>query len=355
VQICDYKVVVNQNYVVDYIIGLRQDCAPIAADRMVNIDSYDSSARGIQVGMEIENRVNIANKVVESIGIVKQSDEMVGAFHRSVTNAILGVGAVIDLHDEKFAVLGNKWIKTQFFVIGAFVDEPVLRLGCAELVPVNTIVVGLVFGRDGVWVGEAIVEKAGAVVLPGDTREPAPFKSLGGILLGINVADFDFLLVASASGKGISKQIAVFADGGGGYGDSAVGTEEVGVDDDTRFAFERFLRVEDRLVLQAVIFPEEVAVAFLVWSGIPGVIQQMGQAGLDFLSGGNTGEEVGGQLVLLRYPRQRFGCVGIFEPTVGVGNFDAVINVGGGILSRRRINQFGGPGFGWEWSLASTA
>ena len=115
------------------------------------------------------------------------------------------------------------------------------------------------------------------------------------------------------------------------------------------------MRVEDRLILQAVIFPEEVSVAFLVRSGIPGVVQQMGQAGLDFFSGGNAGEEVGGQLVLLRYPRLRFGCVGIFEPAVGVGNFDAVINVGCGILSRRRINQFGGPGFGWEWSLASTA
>ena len=102
------------------------------------------------------------------------------------------------------------------------------------------------------------------------------------------------------------------------------------------------------MILQSVIFPEEVSVAFFVRSGIPGVIQQMGQAGLDFLSGGNTGEEVGGQLVLLRYPRLRLGCVGIFEPAVWVGDFGAVINVGCGILSRQRISQFGGRGFGRE-------
>ena len=91
--------------------------------------------------------------------------------------------------------------------------------------PVNTVVVVSVFGRDGVGVGEAIVKKAGAIVLPGDVSEFAPFKSLGGILLGINVADFDIPVVASASGEAVGKQVAVFADGGSGYGDGAVGTE----------------------------------------------------------------------------------------------------------------------------------
>ena len=93
--------------------------------------------------MEIENRVSIPNGFVVSIGVVKQSDEMVGAFHRSVTNAVLGAGAVIDLQDDKFAVLGNIWIKTQFFVIGAFADKLVLRLGCTEFVPIDNSWSGL--------------------------------------------------------------------------------------------------------------------------------------------------------------------------------------------------------------------
>ena len=91
--------------------------------------------------------------------------------------------------------------------------------------PVKTIVVGLVFGGDGVWVGEAIVEKAGAVVLPGDVSEFAPFECFIVVPAGIDVADFDFPAVASAAGKGIGQQCAVVADGGSGYGDSAVGTE----------------------------------------------------------------------------------------------------------------------------------
>ena len=43
---------------------------------MVNIDRYDLPTRGIQVGMKIENWADISDELVASIGIVKQSNEM---------------------------------------------------------------------------------------------------------------------------------------------------------------------------------------------------------------------------------------------------------------------------------------
>ena len=98
-------------------------------------------------------------------------------------------------------------------------------MDCAELVPVDTIVVGLVFGRDGVWVGETIVKKAGAVVLPGNVSEFAPFECFIVVPAGIDVADFDIPAVAAAAGEGVGKQVAVVAYGRSGYGNSAVGTE----------------------------------------------------------------------------------------------------------------------------------
>ena len=92
------------------------------------------------------------------------------------------------------------------------------------------------------------------------------------------------------------------------------------------------------MVLQAIVFPEEVAVALFARRRIPWVIEQVGQASLDFFSGGDGSEKVGGQLILLCHPRLRFGGIGILEPAIGVWNFDAVIDVNCGILSGRWVN-----------------
>ena len=165
----------------------------------MGVDSDDASSRGIEVGIKVENRIDIADKTVTCVGGIEQLYEGGGALNRTVINSILRVGSVIDVEDEEFAVFCNHGLETQLFVVGTFVNQFVLRLVSIETVPVNAVVICAVFGGNGVGAGEAIVEKACAIVFPGDTGEPAPFKSFGGILFGIDGSDFDFLLVAAAS------------------------------------------------------------------------------------------------------------------------------------------------------------
>ncbi len=82
--------------------------------------------------------------------------------------------------------------------------------------PVNFTVVGLVFGRDGVWVGEAVVKESFIVMFEGDFGKSAPLNSFVIVTAGIDVMDFYFLPVAATFGKTIGKQCTVFAKSCGG-------------------------------------------------------------------------------------------------------------------------------------------
>jgi len=142
-------------------------------------------------------------------------------------------------------------------------------------VPVDAVVVVAVFGFDGIGVREAVVKEALVIMLPGDAGEPAPFDCLVIVTAGIDMSDFYLLPVAACGGKAVGKQGAVLANGLGGYGNGAVFTEQVRIDDDDWLGFEGFLHIEYTLVLQAVVLPEEIPASFFARSRVPGIIPQM--------------------------------------------------------------------------------
>ena len=111
VHISDDEVVVDECDVIDDVVGLGEDFAPIAACRIIDVDGDDASAGCVEVGIKVENRAGIANEVVTGVGLVEQSDEWCGAFDRAVINAILRVGAVIDVEDEEFAIFGYERVE----------------------------------------------------------------------------------------------------------------------------------------------------------------------------------------------------------------------------------------------------
>ena len=111
VHISDDEVVVDEGNVIDDVGLLGEDFAPIAVCRIIGVDGDDAAAWCIQVGIEVKDRAGIANEVVTGVGIVEQSDEWCGAFDRAVINAILRVGAVIDVEDEEFAIFGYEGVE----------------------------------------------------------------------------------------------------------------------------------------------------------------------------------------------------------------------------------------------------
>jgi len=201
--------------------------------------------------------------------------------------------------DEVFAVVGDSAVEAPVLVVGAVVDEEVVRLRRAQGVVVELVeVVGLgeLLGLGGGVV--AAVEEPFAVLGPGDAGELDPLDVVGEVLGGGDVADADLLPVGAGDGEGVGEAVAVVGDVEAGEGDRAVFRKRVGVEKEGGLVGEVGGGVEDGLVLQAVVAGEEVAVGALEGDAVALVVPELGQAGLDLGPLGD-GVEVGeGDLVL---------------------------------------------------------
>ena len=100
------KVVIDESHVINYIFLLRQDCPPVFLGRLFGVDGDDASSGSVQVGIEVEDGAEVADKAVSCVGIVQETDERLCPGHRAVVNTILWVGAVIDVEDEVLSIFG---------------------------------------------------------------------------------------------------------------------------------------------------------------------------------------------------------------------------------------------------------
>ena len=208
-----------------------------------------------------------------------------------------------------------------------FVYQFILRLWCAQCVPVETVVIVVVLRRHGGGFRVAVIVKPAVVVFPGHAGELAPIEDLIIIFAGVQFAHVEFLPVTASFGKRISQQRAVFIKRGGTHGNSAVIAETVGVEYNLRLGVERFLHVPDILGLQSLIFQEEVTIALLVWQGIARIVPTVGQLLFERLPRRSI-EEIRRQFVLRRHPVYRLIRAGVFHPAIRVGYDGAVIVVG---------------------------
>ena len=69
--ISDDEVVVDECDVIDDVSGLGEDFAPVFGGGIIDVDGDDAAAGCIQVGIEVENRAGIANKVVTGVGAIQ--------------------------------------------------------------------------------------------------------------------------------------------------------------------------------------------------------------------------------------------------------------------------------------------
>ena len=309
---------------------LGDDLLPVSAAGLRDVDRDDAVAGRPQVGLEIEHRPLVVDELVARVELVEELD------HRSVLPAeilveegILPVGAPADADDEVAAVLGRSGVEAPFLLVGPMVDQLVLGLRRAEAVVEDFLVVvpGLVFLAGFRRVVAGVVE-ALVVLRPGGAGELRPLEEVRVVISGGDVAHPPLVPVGPGAGNGVGHQGAVVREGEVGEGHGAVGRERVGVQQDAGFRIEGGERVEDRLVLQAVIAGVEVAAAGLE-RGVEALdVPELGEAGLDPRAFRDGVEVCAGARVLGLDPGRGFLGVIVLQPPVGVGDLDAVERVG---------------------------
>ncbi len=284
---------------------------------------------GVQVGLDIEDGVVVIDEAVVGLERIDQLDKLcVRGAQVLVEELVHGRGALPDRQDQVVAALGDAAAEAPFLLVGTLVDQHVIALGRAHLVVVELLVVVDVFelvALDGFVV--ATVVEAFVLLVPACPGELAPFDLVGEVLAGVDVTHIPGAPVRAAYVGGPGHLLAVAADAQAAQGDRTVVAECVGVDQDTRLAVETFLYVDHRLVLQAVVLGEEVALALAERGAVLGVVPQGGQAVLDLVADGDALEVLEGDGVLGFDPGLGLVAVHVFEPAVGIGHLRAVVVV----------------------------
>jgi hypothetical protein len=201
--------------------------------RPARVDGDHPAARGVLVRLEPEDRPVVVDDAVLVLEVADQLDggRVLAGVQVLVEDAVLVVGPLGDGDDQVAAVVGDGAGELPLLLVGAFVDEPVLRLRGAEPVVVQLlVVVGPLQVLAGLRLGEAAVVEAPAVLRPRGARELDPAQVVLAVAAGLDVADLPLLPVGAGRGQAVGEPFPVVADGGAGQGDGAVGRQRVGVE-----------------------------------------------------------------------------------------------------------------------------
>ena len=249
---------------------------------------------------------------------------------RAVEHAVLAVGPLGDRDDVVRPVLGDRVGEPPLRLVVPLEDEFVVGLGRAEGVVHHLHVQvqrleRLALLRDRVL---AVVE-AGVLRVPGGGVELNPFQHVAGVLAGFEVHDLPGPPVAAGVLHAVAEVLPVVAELRTGQGDGAVVAPEVRVDQHLRLVVQRGLRVEDVLVLEAVVLVEVVPAALLERGAVLFVVPQVGQPRLDRLPLGEGLEVAERHLVLGVDPGLHVGVLPhvVFQPPIRVGDDGAVVVV----------------------------
>ena len=171
---------------------------------------------------------------------------------------------------------------------------------------------------------------------------------IGEVFFGGDIADFPLDPIGAGGGGGVGHEFSVRGNFVVLERYGAIGGELVGIKEDGGLFIERGSGVEDRLILETVVFREEVATAFSEGSAEALDVPKFGQVGIELIATGNGGEVGVGDLVLRFDPIVGLLGVEILEPAVRVGDFDAVdgfldcAGMGIRILERSGVDRSGG-------------
>src|SRR5258706_246971 len=99
-----YKLVIDHRDVINDILLLRNDLAPVLTLRLTSIDSDHATTRRIQCGVEVEERAAVANKAIGCIKIVQQMHKLALALNLAEVEAIARISPLPDMQQKILAI-----------------------------------------------------------------------------------------------------------------------------------------------------------------------------------------------------------------------------------------------------------
>ena len=140
-QVAGDQLVVDQRRPAQGRLGLRDDFLPVLRLRVGQLDGHQPMVRGIRVGGEVEQRIDVADEVELVLEVGDHVDRRgVGlgqvADHYPRAVALLGG----DLDHQIAAVVGHAAPVAPLRLLGAVIDQHVGRLGRADAVVAELVV-----------------------------------------------------------------------------------------------------------------------------------------------------------------------------------------------------------------------
>ena len=100
---------------------LGNDRVPLRRRRMRQVNGYDATPGCLKIGVDIEHRIDIAQKGIPRIRLIQQVDERTSTVHGTIVEPS-GPSAVLpDVEHQVGAVISNQRGETQFSVVRSFV------------------------------------------------------------------------------------------------------------------------------------------------------------------------------------------------------------------------------------------
>jgi len=315
-EVVGVEVAAAGGYALKEVIGLGDDGFPVGFSGIFEVYFHEAILGRVDVG---EYQHAIADVVHYATFVGKAFEELdeVAAFLKVFVVGGKAVGARLGVEDEVALVFGDAGAVVHIGVFVVAVDELIFRLVVADAVIVYRVVL-VVSGELGAFGGLGVAAVVEAVALPGSAAEFDPFEAVGQLSLGSYFHDTDFLPVAAGIGAGIGGVFIVVGEPDEGDGRSAFFGEGVGVDEYFRFAGQALLYIDDGLVLEAVVFVEEVVLAGAHGAGIARVVDELRDAILNILAEGYLIEVAEGSFILGLHPGGNVLSGIVFEPAIRI-------------------------------------
>ena len=169
------------------------------------------------------------------------------------------------------------------------------------------------------------VEKA--ITMPGGTAKLHPTEAVGQLLAGSDFHHPKLLPVTAGIRAGDRHVFIVFGKVHQRDGRRAVLGERIGVDKHLRLTLKSLLIIDNRLVLQTVIFGKKVVVARPFRCRIARIVDELRDPVFDCLPEGNLLKVAKSHFVLLINPGSYLGSSINFEPAIRITDHRAVVVV----------------------------
>ncbi len=316
---------------------------------MILVNRDNPAAGGIGVGTQEEYRTLVVQVAVAAVKAIEQLDNPTArVFQVDVKQAVPGAAALPDVNQQVLAIPGGLGPEAPPWLVGPVIDQAILFLCLAELVikQLGQGIRPLVFLRQ-MLIGIAGIIEALAGMVPGGPRKLDPVDQVGQVGSAIHVAYVDPLPVRARIGDGIGEPAPVGRGVGARDRRGAVAAEAIGIEQHPGFLVQEAHGVQDRMVLQAIVDPDEIAVARFPGCPVLGVVPQLGQTGIQGLAYRDAPQVTLGQPVLAIDPSLGLRALHFLQPVIGVRNEIAMDlehgfrapGFGGLVVGRRAGNQ----------------